>query len=519
MQENKETGNLQLDKQIDDEHDLGLLTKDFEEPITTKRELWGWYMCGFANEPFYVVFSAVFQGIILETLSSAAGVELSDGKTPCDTTKPDYKCLTYFGSGLVDSTSFALYITVISSIIQLFVYISLGALADHGNFRKKFLLIFSYLGAASLVLFLAVRSPSLYPLAAALTIISGVFYGASIVFWYAFLPILTRHHPDVVSARREGELSETEVNAISDSVCNKISGVGFALGYLGGVIMLLLAAILVYVTGQTIYSMQIATALTGVWWAGFMTFTLLWLKPRPGPPLPRDTNFVVYSWKKTFETFRHAKMLSETFKLLITWFLFSDALNTIVTIAVFFGKKSIGMTQLQLLIAALEIPFVAMLGNYFWLFIQRKTKLRTKSMMMILMFLYLLVPVYGLLGFALPIGLKSIPELYVVAGVHGLLLGASQSYIRVLFAELIPSGYENEFFALYEITDKGSSWLGPLVIGVISQATHELRYSMIFIFGMFLLALVIMSLVNMEKGKKEAKEFKFFREEKKSRNC
>ena len=86
-------------------------------------------------------------------------------------------------------------------------------------------------------------------------------------------------------------------------------------------------------------------------------------------------------------------------------------------------------------------------------------------------------------------------------------MAALHSFGRVMFAELLPPGREAEFFALYSITDKGSSWLGPLVVGFIGDLTHNMRYSFVFLLIFMAIPVVIVWFINVNKGREEAKDF------------
>jgi len=254
------------------------------------------------------------------------------------------------------------------------------------------------------------------------------------------------------------------------------------------------------------YSLQIATAFVGLWWLAFLYYPIRYIKSRPGPPLPPGSNFLTYSWINVFRTFKRMKYLMEAFKFLLGWFLISDAVNTLISIAVLFGISTLHISKIELLIAATLSPFAAIFGTYLWLFIKRKFRLSTRTMVMIVCTLYAVVPAYGLLGFVADVGLKHSWEIWVVIIWHGLMIGALQSFCRVLFSELLPRGQESEFFGLYEITDKGSSWIGGLLAAAIGDATHDLRNSFWLLLAMFLIPVCILWFVDPVKGKKDADE-------------
>ncbi|GBB98950.1 hypothetical protein RclHR1_03370017 [Rhizophagus clarus] len=479
--------------------------EEVEELPVTSKELKGWYIYNAATEAYSVVAISAFIPIILENLASEAGYKL-DHVTPCDTSIKGYQCVTRYGTGFVDTASFSLYTISISVFIQCLVYIGVGSLADHGENRKKFLLFFSYIGAISTIAFLLVIKSSLYWLAGLLTIISNVCFGAAYVFYLAYIPTFTRAHPDVIEANRSGKTIQ-EISKIEDIVSNKFSSHSIAIGYASGVLILIIAAVISYFMNQSTYGLQVGTALAGVWWLILLTFPTLWLQKRKNPPLPKGENFLFYSFKRVGKTLGSAKKLSQSIKFLISWFLLSDGFSTIVSVAIIFGKKNLEIDNTQLTIAAIIIPICAFIGVYIFLFLQRKFGLSTKTMILITGGFHSLIPIYGLLGFVTPIGFKFTIEIYIFAVYFGFMLGAVQSYCRVLFGSMIPKGHENEFFGLYEITDKGSSWIGPLITGLIGDLTHDLRYGFWFLLVMMIIPLIIISTVNVEKGKEEAEQY------------
>jgi UMF1 family MFS transporter len=120
-----------------------------------------------------------------------------------------------------------------------------------------------------------------------------------------------------------------------------------------------------------------------------------------------------------------------------------------------------------------------------------------------------LVPAYGVLGlFTDRIGLHHEWEIYLFAVYYGFLVGALQSYSRVIFSELIPPGDESEFFSLYAITDKGSSWLGPLLQSLLLNATGNSRYGLLVLIAMIWVPIpIVLGLVDVDRGVQDAKTF------------
>jgi UMF1 family MFS transporter len=141
-------------------------------------------------------------------------------------------------------------------------------------------------------------------------------------------------------------------------------------------------------------------------------------------------------------------------KFLIAWFFLSDGINTIAPLAALFGRTNLELDDKDLIVIAIVVPSTAVVGIYLFRLIEKFFKLSIKKMILINSFLIILVPVYVLLGFVLPFGLKSRWEVWLFTVYFGLSLGSVQSYCQTMFSNLIPKGHENEFFSLYLITAK-----------------------------------------------------------------
>ncbi|KAJ9055796.1 Autophagy protein 22 [Entomophthora muscae] len=470
----------------------------------SKHEKWGFYMFGFATEPFYATAMAVCIPIILETLSAEAGYEY-DLVTPCNVTGT-YQCKVNFGGWWFDTSSFTLYVTAVSVAVQALVFISLSSIADYGNLRKPMLLGSASISALFSILFLTIVKSEHYWLAALYTIIANVSFGASYVFYYAYVPTLTQFSAEVMSAL------PSAASSVREQVANEISGNGFAFGYLGAVINLAFSVGLIFLTKDVVpvstYPLQLACAFTGVWMFVFMSATAKWLENRPGAKLPAGESYLLFSWKQIIFTLRNARHLSQAFMFLLSWFIMSDAVSTIVSIAIIFAKKNLGLTLSDLMMAALIVPLSAGAGCIFWARLRSLFKLSTKTMILIVTALYVTLPIYGLIGLTdVGFGLVTKIEVFIFAVLHGFLLGAIQSFYRVLYSEMLPPGKENEFFGLYEITDKGSSWIGPLVVGAITELTGNIRHGFFFLVISMIIPFFITLNVDPALGIKQARAY------------
>ncbi|KAI8896592.1 autophagy-related protein 22-like protein [Globomyces pollinis-pini] len=466
-------------------------------------ELKAWYSFAFAAEGYSVLANGVFFPIILQHMAAHSGVQHSNHSIPCITNEA-YSCDVKFYNYFIDTSSAVFFATTISVLIQFVLFISLGAIADHGNHRKTFLIGFAAISAllGSFIIFATKDAIFLF-------IFANVFHGASFVFYYAWVPILTRFHPTVIESNNDP--------AIREQISNQISSHGFVVGYLAAVIQLIIAAVFALAVGSgtqwgvtAVYPLQIGVAFACLWQLiTLLTYTNTHLKPRPGPPLPPGENYILYSLKSLRSTLSKAAQLKDLFTFLLGWFIFSDGIFTISTVAILYCQSELGVSQSGLIIAAIITPFAAAFGNRIWISIQHHYRWSTKDVLVRQSALYCLLPLYGLMGFLTPkgsIGIQAKWEIYVLAFYHGFLLGASQSSCRVLFSELLPIGHESEFFSLYEITDKGSAWIGPLIVGIIGELGDK-RYCFWFLLIMLVMPVFIFSKVDVGRGRLDAIAF------------
>ncbi|KAI8903858.1 autophagy-related protein 22-like protein [Gorgonomyces haynaldii] len=472
-----------------------------DEP-TSDLELKGWYSFGVAMEGFSVLGIGIYFPLVLEYLASTVAVDAQDHLKPCSVETDN--CVVRFGFAYVPTTSVFFYATTLSVFCQFLLFVSLSSLADHGNYRKQLLLGFAYLTCFLGVFIVFVTKPKHWWFAYFVYIFSNISFGAAFVFFYSYTPILIRNHPLVLQ-----EENGQAYQQVYDKIGNEISGNQFRYGYFAAVIQLLIATAfaLLFGDGQeyglpSYYGLQIGIAFSCVW--GFYVmykYTRPLLLERPGPPLPQEDHFAVYSFKRLYQTLSNASKLPELFKFLIAWFIYSDGFGTIGTAAILFAQTELNANQTLLLGAGIIVPLAAGVGNYFWNWLQLKIQWTTKSILLLQMGCYILFPIYSVLY------LKHANQILGLAFYHGFLLGATQSSCRVLFSDLVPPGLEAEFFGLYEITDKGSAWIGPLAMGLIRNWTGSLRSSLWFLVVFLGLPVPFILFLDPKRGKQQAISF------------
>lgn len=177
----------------------------------------------------------------------------------------------------------------------------------------------------------------------------------------------------------------------------------------------------------------------------------------------------------------HARKLKDVLLFLAGWFLLSDAIATVSGTAVLFAKTSLEMKPAAVALINVVVTISGIVGAFSWSRLSAMMGLKPARTILVCICLFEIIPIYGLLGFIPAVrrlgvfGLQQPWEMYPLGAVYGFVLGGLSSYCRSLFGELIPPGFEAAFYALYAITDKGSSVFGPAVVGAITDRTGEIR--------------------------------------------
>ncbi|KAI5116525.1 hypothetical protein M0805_000591 [Coniferiporia weirii] len=557
-----------------------------------KRHLRGWLSYAFASEVFVVVSLTMFLPICLEQFARDNGMLLPDKTTPCVDTKTtplnassaaeELRCVVKIGWMWIDSASFSLYVYSTSVALQALTVISMGGIANNPHHRKISLLFFAALGSVSAMLFLALPSSSrVWQFCAFFAIFANVGFGASVVAMNAYLPMLAREDKEVVAALEELHASENEGEAgrahdeedagdgaiDTDSLAEpllagengvnhaatspetqalrekytsllsrttaRISGSGIALGYFAGIMGLLIALVPVMHLGGSTFSLRLAVAASGVWWALFTLPAWAWLpgaeRSEEGKRVGREWSLareILKAWKRLGQMLRwgEIKKLVNTFRFLGAWFLLSDGFTTITSTALLFGKTSLHMSASALILVGLLVNTAGILGALAWPRVQRRLGWSNQRVLVVLVAMCSAIPAYGCLGF-LPVfrspgaevdlltttrfgGLTTQGEMFGLAVYFGTVYGAFQGYARAFYAELIPPGEEARWYALYSITDKSSSFIGPLVVGLIADATGNIRYSFFFLLAMVWSAVPLLVSVNVERGREDARRYR-----------
>jgi UMF1 family MFS transporter len=440
-----------------------------------KREQRGWYFYDWANSPFYSSVTTVFGALYMSSVAAAdAKTDTArNGPTPCaGSDGVDNKLqncdISLFGLHFPAGSLWG-YLLSVATVIQVLVLPIVGAIADRSQNKKVILGGFAFLGAgASALMFFMAGSN--WQFGVVMFMIANVGYGASLVVYYSFLPdIAEPDERDAVSAR------------------------GWAFGYLGGGLALALQLAL-YLSHDSFgmsqgMAVRICFLSSGLWWAVFTIIPLRRLhEHQSAHGGERGVSVVTAGFKELRETLRSAKAYPLTLAFLGSYLIFTDGINTVVTVSAQYGKDELKFADQVLIVTILVIQFVAYFGGVLHgiaakRFGAKKTILGSLAVWVVV------------IGCAYFIKAGQQLQFYAVAVGIGLVLGGTNALSRSLFSQMIPVGKEAQYYSLYTVGERGTSWLGPLVFAGVGQATGSFRFAIVALTIFFVAGFVLTWLV------------------------
>ncbi len=436
-----------------------------------RKEIFGWLMYDWANSAFYTTVIGVLLGPYLTALAQAdvgeRGVVLSLGPIGDLTAE-----------ALVPA---ALGVSVAAQVILLPV---LGSIADYTHLKKPMMAFFCYLGVTASSLLFFVSKGHDYLWGCFLMIIANMSFAAANVFYNAFLVDIT-----------------TEENR------DKISSYGFAYGYVSGIVMLIVNLATIQYSDQLgiskSFAVRLSMLLASLWWGVFALVTFALLKPRK-PPLekPKDRPLLIIGFTELWKTCKELKNLKQTTLFLIAYLFYNDGIQTVILNSSVFlsqelfdeeGRKS---NQSFLLAIFFVAQVAALVGSLFFERVSRV--LGTKRTILACLTIWCAVVIYA---YAF---LTSTYQAWIMSSLIGLVLGSTQALSRSLYSQMIPIGRESSFFGLYEISEKGTSWLGQLIFAAVVNTTGSYRQAILALIVFFFVGGAILLFTDVEKGVEEA---------------
>lgn len=437
-------------------------------PINDKREIFGWAMYDWANSAFSTTVGTVFLGPYLASLVATAAKASPDGMA------------RFFGLPVAPD-SFLPYAVSFSVVMQVFLLPILGAIADYSHRRKQLMQLFATIGALATIAFFFVTEP-LWWLGAILFVTANLTFGAAVVFYNSYLP-------DIASEDQR----------------DHVSSYGWALGYLGGGLLLFFNLIFYQMREKlgvpTGLAVRINLASAGVWWLGFSLITWTRLRSRHATRvLPEGETYLSVGFKQLARTLKEVRHYPETLKYLLAYFLYNDGIQTVIAVAATFAaaplvRGGLEIEQGTLTMVILMIQFVAFGGALFWGKLAGWVGAKRSIIISLVVWAGVVTYAYGGLY-----GEARILQFWILGAFIAIVMGGSQAISRSLYAQMIPEGREAEFYSFYEVSERGTSWIGPLLFGLMNQMFGSLRPAILSLIFFFFAGLVILPFVNVEKA-------------------
>ncbi|MGW2570939.1 MFS transporter [Streptomyces sp. NPDC001537] len=417
--------------------------------IDRQREQRGWYFYDWACSVYSTSVLTVFLGPYLTAVAKSAA---------------DADGFVHPLGIPVRAGSFFAYCVSASVIVSILVMPLVGAAADRTGRKKPLLAACAYVGAtATTGLFFL--SGERYLLGGLLLIVANASVAVSMVVYNSYLPqIAPPEDRDRVSSR------------------------GWAFGYAAGSSMLMLN--LVLFTGHDSFGVSESTAVriclasAGLWWGAFTLVPLKRLRDRRS----RSSAPAVHGWRQLASTLREMRGKPLTLGFLLAYLIYNDGIQTVISQASVYGSQELGLSQSTLITAVLLVQVLAVAGA-----LGMGRLARTYGAKHTILGSLVAWTVTLAAGYFLPAGAPV--WFFVLAAGIGLVLGGSQALSRSLFSHLVPPGKEAEYFSAYEMSDRGMSWLGPLLFGITYQLTGSYRDAIISLVAFFVLGFALLARV------------------------
>ncbi|MFD3996499.1 MFS transporter [Streptomyces sp. NPDC058548] len=426
------------------------------DPAERKREQRGWYFYDFACSVYSTSVLTVFLGPYLTSVARAAA---------------DAEGYVHPLGIPVRAGSLFAYAVSASIVVAVLLMPMVGAIADRTGRKKPLLAAAAYVGATATagMFFLA---GDRYLLGTFLLIVANASISVSMVLYNAYLPqIAEPDERDAVSSR------------------------GWAFGYTSGALVLVLNLILY--SGHDSFGLtegeavRICLASAGVWWGAFTVVPLRRLRDRQAGPEGREGTgggTVGSGWRQLRATLKDMRRHPLTLSFLLAYLIYNDGVQTVISQASVFGSEELGLDQTTLITAVLLVQVLAVAGALGMGRLARSYGAKRTILGSLAIWTLILVA-----GYLLPADAPVF--FFCLAAAIGLVLGGSQALSRSLFSHLVPRGKEAEYFSAYEMSDRGLSWLGPLVFGLAYQLTGSYRDAIISLVIFFVVGFVLLARV------------------------
>lgn len=443
-------------------------------PLTEslKKEQKAWYWYDWANSAYVTTIATVLFAPYLTSIAEmdACGFS-SDDVRKCETN------LQVLGLG-ISPGSLVFYVITIATIASALLLPIVGAASDRSAHKQEIMAGFAWAGSLAAASMFFVEGTN-WQLGVALLFIANICLGSSLVVYDAIL-----------------------VEISSPDERDHVSSQGWARGYLGGGLLLALNLVLVTMHDSfglsTGMAVRISMLSAAIWWGAFTWIPYLGIRNREPVYVEREPGGLVrQSFGQLWATLKDMRNYPMTLTFLLAYLFYNDGIQTVIGSASVYGEKQLGFSTSVLIATILLVQFVAFAGA---LIFGRLARTRgSRRVILGGLGVWMLVVTAGYF-----IPAKNVALFLALAVGIGLVMGGTQALSRSFFSLLIPRGREAEYFSLYQACERGTSWLGTLVFGLVHQLAGSYRPAIFALIIFFAVGMFLLMKVDPRRGIEEA---------------
>ncbi len=374
----------------------------------------------------------------------------------------------------------------VASIIIVLLAPILGAIADRGTYKKRFLVFFAFLGIL-MTAGLALISQGMWQIALLTYVIATIGFSGANTFYDSLLPAISN----------------------KDNV-DYVSGLGYALGYIGGGILIVINFLMItypssFGFADSVEGIKWSFVSVALWWAIFSIPILLFVKEPKYHKTETTLQTIKSGFKQLKNTFNEIRHLKVVFTFLIAYWLYIDGVDTTVRMAADFGI-TLGFDSTTIMGALVLVQFIAFFATLFY--VKFSDRIGIKNAIYFAIAAYMVIILSGYF-------VTETWHFYVIAGMIGCFQGGIQTLSRSFYARIIPKDKSAEFFGFFNMWGKFAAVVGPLLMGTVTLVLNNMiddqvlsaRIGLQSIMILFILGALVLSKVNLSEGEKIAKEY------------
>jgi len=379
-----------------------------------------------------------------------------------------------------DATAAWAYTTAIGLLLAAVMAPILGAVSDHTGGKKRYVAVFVAMGVVATGLFVVLGDDS-YLLASLLFILGDIGFAGAEVFYESLLPHIAK----------KGDI-------------DRVSTRGYALGYLGGGILLVINVLWfmqpeLFFMANSGVALRVAFFSVAVWWA---VFSIPLFRHVPEPPVVRSTRpgtsagALGAGFQRLSRTFGQVRQYRQLLIFLVAFWIYNDGIGTIIKMATAYGDEiGIGLTDMTIALIMTQfvgIPFAFAFGSL-------AARLGTKLSILLALGVYVLISIAGFF-------MQTALHFYILAFAVGTVQGGSQALSRSLYGTMVPKSQSAEFFGFFSTSSKFAGIFGPLLFGLVAQLAGGSRLAILSVVFFFIIGGLLLLLVDVDEGRRVALE-------------